>query len=121
MAFCGRVRPTTARANSPAGDYPITAADAADPNYAITYVAGTLTVTSSGAVEIRILNVAPTGEATLQLVSDPNRKVTIQWTADFVSWTDLVTLENVTGTIDHIDATAVGVPYRFYRAVLTLE
>ena len=38
---------TTATATSPvvAGGYPITASGAADPNYAITYVPGTLTVT----------------------------------------------------------------------------
>jgi hypothetical protein len=36
---------TTATANSPLGVYPITAADGVDNNYAMTYVAGTLTVT----------------------------------------------------------------------------
>ncbi|MBK7132253.1 MAG: hypothetical protein IPH69_05325, partial [Bacteroidales bacterium] len=35
---------TTATAASPAGTYPITASGAADPNYNISYVAGTLTV-----------------------------------------------------------------------------
>jgi hypothetical protein len=36
---------TTATASSPAGDYPITASGAADPNYTISYVDGTLTIT----------------------------------------------------------------------------
>ncbi len=36
---------TSATASSPAGNYPITAAGASDPNYSITYVNGTLTVT----------------------------------------------------------------------------
>ena len=36
---------TTATANSPMGSYAITASGAADPDYAITYVAGTLSVT----------------------------------------------------------------------------
>jgi hypothetical protein len=35
---------TTATGTSPAGSYPITAAGAADPDYTITYVAGTLTI-----------------------------------------------------------------------------
>ncbi len=37
---------TTATTSSPVGAYPITVFGAADPNYAITYVAGTLTITS---------------------------------------------------------------------------
>ncbi len=38
---------TTATTSSSAGTYPITASGAASPNYAITYVAGTLTVTGA--------------------------------------------------------------------------
>jgi hypothetical protein len=41
---------TTATASSPVGTYPITAAGAAAANYAITYVAGTLTVTPASTV-----------------------------------------------------------------------
>ncbi len=37
---------TTATSSSPAGSYPVTCAGAVDPNYTITYVAGTLTVGS---------------------------------------------------------------------------
>jgi hypothetical protein len=36
---------TTATSSSPAGDYPITVSGAADPNYTISYVDGTLTIT----------------------------------------------------------------------------
>ena len=39
---------TTALVTSPVGTYPITVGGAADPNYTITFVAGTLTVTASG-------------------------------------------------------------------------
>ncbi|HUB60206.1 MAG TPA: MBG domain-containing protein [Puia sp.] len=35
---------TTATSSSPAGSYPITASGAVDPNYSVTYVAGTMTV-----------------------------------------------------------------------------
>jgi hypothetical protein len=38
---------TTATASSPVGTYPITASGAVDTNYAISYVAGTLTITQS--------------------------------------------------------------------------
>jgi cyclophilin family peptidyl-prolyl cis-trans isomerase len=38
---------TTATSASPVGSYPITASGAVDPNYSITYVTGTLTVTST--------------------------------------------------------------------------
>jgi hypothetical protein len=38
---------TTATASSPVGAYPITASGAVDTNYAISYVAGTLTITQS--------------------------------------------------------------------------
>ena len=37
---------TTATTSSPAGGYPITASGAVDPNYAISYVAGTLTMSA---------------------------------------------------------------------------
>ena len=37
---------TTATTSSPAGSYPITASGAVDPNYAISYVAGTLTISA---------------------------------------------------------------------------
>jgi hypothetical protein len=40
---------TTATATSPIGTYPITASGAVDTNYAISYVAGTLTVTTANA------------------------------------------------------------------------
>ena len=80
-----------------------------------------LTVSPAGAVTLRILSVAPTGEATLRVTSDPGQRVKIQWTTDLTSWTDLITLVNATGSIDHIDATAVGQPHRFYRAVLAPE
>jgi len=38
---------TTATIFSPPGEYPITAADASDPNYVITYVPGLLTITNA--------------------------------------------------------------------------
>jgi hypothetical protein len=39
---------TTATTSSPVGSYPITVSGAVDPNYKITYVSGTLTVTAAG-------------------------------------------------------------------------
>jgi hypothetical protein len=41
---------TTASTTSPAGNYPITASGAVDPNYTFTYVPGTLTVLGNAAI-----------------------------------------------------------------------
>jgi hypothetical protein len=50
---------TTATAASPVGDYPITASEAVDPDYSISYVAGKLTVTPA----MPIVSVADAGGA----------------------------------------------------------
>jgi hypothetical protein len=44
--------------------------------------------------------------------------VTIQATSNFNGWVDVITLPNITGSIDYVDAAAIGQPYRFYRAAL---
>ena len=49
---------TTANASSPVGNYPITAVGAADANYVITHLAGTLTVTAKLAPKITWANPA---------------------------------------------------------------
>jgi uncharacterized repeat protein (TIGR03803 family) len=49
---------TTATADSPAGVYPITVGGAASPNYAITFVAGTLTVVASTPVTMTDVQLA---------------------------------------------------------------
>jgi hypothetical protein len=58
------------------------------------------------------------GSATMRVTSDPGQRVTIQASIDLVAWTDIVTLVNATGSIDHTDPAVPGRPHRFYRAVL---
>jgi hypothetical protein len=50
---------TTATSASPAGTYPITCSGQSSPNYTITYVAGTLTITGSGTQGTPIASVSP--------------------------------------------------------------
>jgi hypothetical protein len=60
-AVLGRVVCTTSvRGSSTVGTYPITCSGATDPNYIITYVPGTLTVTGSVSPETPIAVVSPT-------------------------------------------------------------
>ena len=39
----------------------------------------------------------------------------IQWSQDLVNWTNLAELTNVTGTIEYLDDTSVGLGRRYYR------
>jgi len=55
---------TTATVNSPAGTYPIVASGASSPNYAITFVNGTLTVTPAS-VGVVSLTIQPAGGSIL--------------------------------------------------------
>jgi len=107
---------TTADASSLAGSYPITATGAADLNYTITFIPGTLTVTGAASVGIAIISVDAAGAPTLRLTSDAGRVVTLQATSNFTDWEDVITLPNITGTVDYIDAAAIGQLHRFYRA-----
>jgi hypothetical protein len=107
---------TAATTDSPAGAYSITASGAVDANYSITFVPGTLTVTGAASVGIAILGVDAAGAATVRLTSDPGRIVTLQATSNFADWEDVITLPNITGTIDYIDVGGIGKAYRFYRA-----
>jgi hypothetical protein len=112
-------------AASGAGLYPITPV-LADPdnklaNYTVELRHGTLTVVLAGPLAIQLLRGPPSGEATLRVTSDPGQRLTLQWTTNFLSWTNLATLLNATGTLDHLDTTSAGQPHRFYRAVLAPE
>jgi hypothetical protein len=109
---------TTATAASNAGNYAITATGAADVNYTITLVNGTLTINPSTSIGIAIIGVDAEGAPTLRVTSDPGQRVTIQATSNFSGWVDVITLPNITGSIDYVDAAAIGQPHRFYRAAL---
>jgi hypothetical protein len=62
---------TTATASSPVGSYPITAGSAADSNYSITYVPGTLTIDPAS------LNVAADSETKVYDTPDPSLNYTV--------------------------------------------
>ena len=55
---------TTATSSSPVGTYPITIAGATDPNYSITYVSGTLTITAASITGGSTATGGTTGSAT---------------------------------------------------------
>jgi len=62
---------TTATTSSPAGTYPITASGAASPNYTMSYVDGTLTVTVAGGGPVANDNSYSTTKATALIVATP--------------------------------------------------
>jgi hypothetical protein len=112
---------TSATAASPAGRHAITTANAADLNYAITFVEGTLTITPAGPLTLAIISADALGNATLRITSDPGQRIKLLASTDLTDWIDLVTLENATGAIDHLDSGELGGANRFYRAVLAPE
>ena len=64
---------TTATASSPVGSYPITVSGAVDPNYNITYVSGTLTVTPAAATVSSVgPNAGPTTSGTTVIITGMN-------------------------------------------------
>ena len=109
---------TSATAASPADRHAITAANAADLNYAITFVDGTLTVTPAGPLTLALIIVDAVGNATLRITSDPGQRIKVQASANLIDWIDIATLENATGAIDHLDLSEPGRTCHFYRAML---
>jgi hypothetical protein len=112
---------TSATAASPAGPHDITAANAADLNYAITFIDGTLTIMPPGPLTLAIIAVDALGNVTLRITSDPGQRIKLQTSTDLIDWIDIATLENATGAIDHVDPSEPGRAYHFYRAVLAPE
>jgi hypothetical protein len=105
---------TTADASSPIGSYVIKASGAADSNYVITFVDGTLTIsgvqlvdpkiTTGGVIEITID--APSSAGTLH----------VEYSTDLAQWTDLVpqpVIGSLPATIQ-LDSDSSG-DRRFYR------
>jgi hypothetical protein len=112
---------TSATAASPAGLHTITASDAADLNYAITFVHGTLTISPAGPLTLAIITADALGNVTLRITSDPGQRIKLQASTNLIDWMDITTLENTTGTVDHPDLSELGRAYRFYRAALAPE
>ena len=109
---------TTADAASPAGTYNIVPAGAFDLNYSISFANGSLAVTPPGPLTLTLVSADALGNVTLRVTSDPGQRVKIQASTDLSAWEDIVTLNNLTGTIDHTDPGVPDRPKRFYRAIL---
>jgi hypothetical protein len=112
---------TSATAASPAGPHTITAANAADLNYAITFVDGTLTITPAGTLTLAVIIADALGNATLRITSDPGQRIKMQASTNLIDWIEIAILENAAGAIDHLDLNEPGRAYRFYRAMLAPE
>jgi hypothetical protein len=109
-----------APAAAPAGTYPITITNAVGvglANYAIAYVAGTLTVTNT-AVEFRITSIVFTnGVATVTWNSVSNLSYVLQYNDDLAgtNWTDVAPAVVATGTNAWMTNVLGGALQRFYR------
>jgi arginine exporter protein ArgO len=137
---------TTATTNSPVGLYTITASSAVSPNYAITYVAGTLTITPSvatdakGVVQIRpakelsylsksaatdvpgVVQVAainsPQPAVAVNFPVVPGHTYAVQASTDLKNWETICqTTPTSDGWVQFQDPIAANVPMRFYRTV----
>lgn len=96
-------------------------AAAADLNYAITFVDGTLTITPLSALALTILAADALGNATLRITSDPGQRIKLQASTNLTDWIDIAALENATGVTDHLDSSEPGRASRFYRAALAQQ
>ena len=99
---------TTASASSPVGTYPITVTGAADPNYAITPVNGTLTVTT---VEIAVAAHSKTkafGQALPEFTATYSGFVLSQGTNDLTALATITTTATATSDAGTYPITAAG-------------
>ncbi len=105
---------TTATANSPAGTYAITVSDAVDPNYTISYVDGTLSVT-------------PVGVGTTTTLCSSDNPATVGECITFTATVTAADCTSPTGTVAFFDgATPLGtvslvVHHGVARAVLSIS
>jgi hypothetical protein len=118
---------TTATAASPVGTYPITASGAASPNYTISYVSGTLTVTKTAPKVVvhtgfsRNLVITNLGNGSVAIGGEgvPGSTYIIQRITGTLPTTNWLTLGTVTadpsGAFVLVDTAGSGL--RFYRAI----
>ncbi|HSH17368.1 MAG TPA: MBG domain-containing protein, partial [Verrucomicrobiae bacterium] len=81
---------TTASVDSPPGQYPITVAGAADTNYQISFVAGTLTVEANA--RFVPLELGQGNRVTLQVTGHPGRGYRVQVSPDLEAWVSFTTI-----------------------------
>ena len=120
------VMSTTAKKTSPVGSYPITASGAASANYSITYVPGTLTVTTaisskssrSAAQNLWVENLG-NGSLRLSFAGIPGVAYMIEYTDNLghPNWQTLgATTADENGFNQYVDTPAPGQGLRFYRS-----
>jgi hypothetical protein len=108
---------TTADLQSGPGDYAIVASGAADTNYVITYVDGTLTVLpSEPPITLSIVEYKVGAGFLVSSSAPPGRRLMIQASTNFVDWRDLTTVTNELPSFRFADPEAATLRGRFYRA-----
>ncbi|HXI54246.1 MAG TPA: MBG domain-containing protein, partial [Candidatus Saccharimonadales bacterium] len=105
---------TTAEQTSPVGNYPITASGAADLNYVITLVNGTLMVIELPP-QLVILGINAAGDVSLQITCQPGLTLDLEESPDLSVWTQLTRLEVTTGATTYVDVGGGNGPKKFYR------
>ena len=104
---------TTATVTSPVGTYPITVTGAADLNYTITFVNGTMTVVDLSP-QISIAGISG-GDVTLHITCQPGTTLDVEQTTDFVTWTQITQLNVATGAAVYVDVGGGTGAQKFYR------
>ena len=62
-------------------------------------------------------SVLSNGDVRLVWTTTPGRTYVLQRSADLANWQDLITLNAVGDSLEHIDAATPAAPMRFYRVV----
>jgi hypothetical protein len=114
-----------AAADAAAGGYPITITDAAGDggltNYLITYMSGTLTVTSPGKITITSVVLVDINDALIAGTGDANVIYTIQASSDLINWQSIGTATaGAHGAFEFEDSNIANFPSRFYRMILVV-
>jgi uncharacterized repeat protein (TIGR03806 family) len=105
---------TTALVDSPPGQYPITVAGAADTNYQISFVAGTLTV-EANALFVP-LELGQGNRVTLQVTGHPGRAYRVQVSPDLEAWEYFTTITtDSVGVGTHAEASDPPPGNRYFR------
>jgi hypothetical protein len=104
---------TTADILSPVGTYPITVSAAADGNYEITFVNGTLTVTPLS-LQLSVISVTG-GDVVLRITGQPGQTLDIEESSDFETWSQVAQVINSTGALHYTHVGGGNSPLKFYR------
>ena len=97
--------------------------DAGNYSVSITNIAGStasadasLAVVPAAPIEFRSVERLSESGVRLTLSGNPGARYVIQASSDLASWSSLVTLTNVAGTVEYTDSTATAAGNLFYRA-----